>query len=160
MSLRARILADLVPAMKARDKTRTAVIRMLQAEIQNRELALRPTEGADHTLDDDEVLAILGRAVKQRRESVESFRKGGRDDLAVVEESEIAIIQAYLPEALADDDLDTLIDAAIAETGAGSARDIGRVMKALMPRVRGRADGKTVNRRVAARLATGSAEKD
>ena len=152
MSLRDTILKDVTDAMKSGDKVRVGTLRLVKAEIQNREVDVRAEKGADYRLGDDEVTAVLTRAAKQRRESVESFRAGGREDLAVREEQELAIVEAYLPRQLSEDDVRELIAAAIAETGATSPRDIGAVMKVLMPQVKGRADGKSVNRLVKERL--------
>lgn len=106
-----------------------------------------------HELSDEDVINILAREVKTRRESVEAFRKGGRNELATKEESEIAILSDYLPQALTDDELSALVDEAIAATGAGSARDLGKVMGWLSPKTRGRADGKRVSELVAQALA-------
>jgi uncharacterized protein YqeY len=116
--------------------------------------AIYSVEKAKHvTLSDDEVLGILTREVKTRRESVEAFRKGGREDLAAKEEAEIAILQEYLPQALTEDELRVLVAQGIVETGAASARDLGKVMGWLSPRTRGRADGKVVSGMVAQALA-------
>jgi uncharacterized protein YqeY len=133
--------------MRSGDALRRDVLRMAQSAIYNVEKAKRTT------LSEDDVLAVLAREVKTRRESVEAFRTGGREDLAAKEEAEIAILQAYLPEALSEDELRVLVDEAIAATGAASARDLGKVMGWLSPRTRGRADGKVVSGMVAAALA-------
>jgi len=104
-------------------------------------------------LADDEIVAVLAREVKTRRESVEAFRAGGREDLAAKEEAEIAILQEFLPHALTEDELRALVDEAIAATGAANARDLGKVMGWLAPRTRGRADGKHLSELVAQALA-------
>ena len=104
-------------------------------------------------LTEDEILGVIAREVKTRRESVDAFRKGGREDLAAKEEAEIAILAGYLPAALTDEELRALVDEAVAATGASSARDLGRVMGWLSPRIRGRADGKVVSGLVAQALA-------
>jgi uncharacterized protein YqeY len=104
-------------------------------------------------LSDDELLGVLSREVKTRRESVEAFRKGGREELATKEEAEIAIIQEFLPQALSEEEIRSLVDEAIAATGASSARDMGKAMGWLAPRTRGRADGKHVSELVAQALA-------
>jgi uncharacterized protein YqeY len=114
---------------------------------------LQRGEGEAHTLSEDDVLAVLTREVKTRRESIEAFRSGGREDLAAKEEAEIAILQGYLPDALTEAELRALVAEAIAATGAASARDLGKVMGWLSPRTRGRADGKVVSGMVAAALA-------
>jgi hypothetical protein len=133
--------------MRSGDALRRDVLRMAQSAIYNAEKAKRTT------LSEDDVLAILAREVKTRRESVEAFRNGGREDLAAKEEAEIAILGGYLPAALTEDELRALVDEAIVATGAASARDLGKVMGWLSPRTRGRADGKVVSGIVAAALA-------
>jgi uncharacterized protein len=147
VTLRERLHDDTTAAMRSGDALRRDVLRMAQSAIYNAEKAKRTT------LSEDDVLAILAREVKTRRESVEAFRAGGREDLAAKEEAEIAILQGYLPEALSEDELRALVDEAIATTGAASARDLGKVMGWLSPRTRGRADGKVVSGMVAAALA-------
>ena len=107
-----------------------------------------------HPLTEDELIAVLSREVKTRRESVEAFRGGGREDLATKEEAEIAILSEYLPQALTDDEIGSLVREAITATGAGSARDMGKVMGWLAPRTRGRADGKRVSELVVQALAS------
>lgn len=147
MTLRERLHEDTTAAMRSGDALRRDVLRMAQSAIYNAEKAKRTT------LSDDDVQAILAREVKTRRESVEAFRDGGREDLAAKEEAEIAILGDYLPEALSEEELRALVDEAIAATGAASARDLGKVMGWLSPRTRGRADGKIVSGMVAAALA-------
>jgi uncharacterized protein YqeY len=133
--------------MRSGDTLRRDVLRMVQNTIYN-------TEKAKHvTLTEDEVLGVVTREVKTRRESVDAFRKGGREDLAAKEEAEIAILNDYLPQQLTDDELRALVDQAVAESGATSARDLGKVMGVLSPRIRGRADGKTASGMVAQALA-------
>lgn len=147
MTLRERLQADTTAAMRSGDALRRDVLRMAQNAIYNVEKAKRTM------LPEDDVVAILAREVKTRRESVEAFRAGGRDDLAAKEEAEIAILAEYLPQALTEDEIRGLVDEAIAATGATSARDLGRVMGWLAPRTRGRADGKVVSGLVAQALA-------
>jgi uncharacterized protein YqeY len=133
--------------MRSGDTLRRDVLRMVQNTIYN-------TEKAKHvTLTEDEVLGVVTREVKTRRESVDAFRKGGREDLAAKEEAEIAILAGYLPQALTEDELRALVEQAVAETGAASARDMGKVMGWLSPRIRGRADGKVASGLVAQALA-------
>lgn len=133
--------------MRGGDALRRDVLRMLSNAAYNVEKAnQRP-------LTDDEFLTVLTREVKTRRESVEAYEKGGRTDLAAREQSEIEILAEYLPEQLSDVEIDELVTQAIAETGASSARDMGKVMSWLTPRTRGRADPKLVSGRVAAALA-------
>ena len=147
MTLRERLHDDTIAAMRSGDALRRDVLRMAQN-------AIYTIEKAKHTtLPEDEVLGVLTREVKTRRESVEAFRKGGREDLATKEEAEIAILQDYLPQALTEDELRALVDEGIAATGAASARDLGKVMGWLSPKIRGRADGKVASGLVAAALA-------
>ena len=133
--------------MRSGDALRRDVLRMAQ----NAVYAVEKREKRQPT--DDDVAAILTREVKTRRESVEAFRKGGREELAAKEEAEIAILTEYLPEQLDDDAIRALIDEAIGATGASSARDLGTVMGWLSPRTRGRADGRRVSELVAQALA-------
>ncbi len=147
MSLRQRIHDELTAAMRSGDVLRRDVLRMAQNAVYNAEKRDR------REYSDDEVVAILGREVKTRRESVEAFRTGGREDLAQKEEREIAILQGFLPEALSEDELGTLVADAIAATGATSARELGKVMGWLAPKTRGRADGRRVSELVAQALA-------
>jgi uncharacterized protein YqeY len=147
VSLRDRIQSDVTAAMRSGDALRRDVLRMAQNSI----YAIEKRDRRE--LSDDDVLGVITREVKTRRESVEAFRKGGREDLASKEESEIAILGAYLPEQLDDAALDALVGEAIAATGAQSARDLGKVMGWLSPRTRGRADGRRVSELVARRLA-------
>ncbi len=147
MTLRDRLHDDTTAAMRSGDSLRRDVLRMVQNTIYN-------TEKAKHTtLTEDEVVGVVTREVKTRRESVEAFRNGGREDLAAKEEAEIAILAEYLPEQLTDDALRALVDEGVAVTGAASARDLGKVMGWLSPRIRGRADGKTASGLVAQALA-------
>lgn len=135
--------------MRSGDSARRDTLRLVLNAVQNAEKTAR-REYAD-----DEVVAILAKEVKTRRESVEAFRAGGREDLAAKEEAEIGVIAGYLPAALTDDELRTLVAEAVAATGAASPRDLGKVMGWLSPKVRGRADGKRVSELVAAALAGG-----
>jgi len=147
VTLRDRLHDDTTAAMRSGDALRRDVLRMVQNAIYN-------IEKAKHvTLTEDELVGVVTREVKTRRESVEAFRKGGREDLAAKEEAEIAILSEYLPEQLTDDELRALVDEGIAATGAASARDLGKVMGWLSPRIRGRADGKTASGLVAQALA-------
>ena len=147
MTLRERLHDDTTAAMRSGDALRRDILRMVQNAIYN-------IEKAKHiTLSEDEVLGVVTREVKTRRESVEAFRKGGREDLAAKEEAEIAILADYLPAALTEDELRALVDQGVAETGAASARDLGKVMGWLSPRIRGRADGKVASGLVAQALA-------
>jgi len=133
--------------MRSREALRLDVLRLVNNAIYNVEKAKRIT------LSEDDILGVVSREVKTRRESIEAFRKGGREDLASKEEAEIAILADYLPQALTEDELRTLVDEAVAATGATSARDLGKVMGWLSPRTRGRADGKVASGLVAQALA-------
>jgi len=133
-------------AMKAREATRVSTLRMLMAAMKNTQVE------KGHELDDDEVIEVISREAKRRRESMEAFEKGGRAELVEKEGAELAVLETYLPEKLSDDELSRLVDDAIAETGASSPKEMGQVMKAVMPKVKGRADGAAVSAAVRARL--------
>lgn len=148
MSLRDRIQADIAAAMRGGEVLRRDVLRMAVNAAYN----LEKRQGGT-ALTDDELLAVLTREVKTRRESVDAFRGAAREDLATKEEAEIAILREYLPEALSEADLGALVDEAITATGAVTPRDLGKVMGWLSPRTRGRADGKIVSGLVMAALA-------
>ena len=147
MTLRERLHDDTTAAMRSGDSLRRDTLRMVQSAIYNVEKAKRVA------LTEDEVLGVVSKEVKTRRESVEAFRSGGREDLATKEEAEIAILSGYLPQQLTDDELRALVDHGVAATGATTARDMGRVMGYLAPRIRGRADGKVASGMVAQALA-------
>ena len=147
MSLSERIQIDLTAAMKARDELRTSVLRMVKSALKNKEVEkMKP-------LDDTEAVQLLQSLVKQRRESVEQFSQGGRTDLAERESREIAVIESYLPAAPTIEEMDAAITAAIAESGATSAKQMGAVVKAARARLTGKTiDGKSLSDRVRARL--------
>ena len=147
MSLQDRIQTDIAVAMRGGDGLRRDVLRMVVSAAYNVE------KKQGRPLTDDEYLAVLSREAKTRRESVDAFRAGGRDDLVAKEEAELAIIGEYLPAALSDDELTALVREGIAATGATSARDMGKVMGWLSPKTRGRADGKRVSELVVQSLA-------
>jgi uncharacterized protein len=144
--LKARITEDMKSAMRAGDKSRLGTIRMVLAAIKQVEVDTR------EALDESQVLAVLDKMVKQRRESIAQFRDAGRNDLAEGEERELDVIQSYMPEPLSEAEITAMIDAAVAETGATSIRDMGRVMGELKPRLQGRADMAVVSSRVKVRL--------
>lgn len=147
MTLKDQIIADMIAAMKAKDAERTSTLRMIKAAITNRE----KDGGADVT--DEDVLKLLRSQVKQRRDSVEQYEKGGRQDLADKEKAEIVIIEAYLPQAASQEEIDQAVAAAISETGASSMKQMGAVMKATMAKLAGKnADGKMVSEAVKTRL--------
>jgi len=137
MSLATQIEKDLPVAMKAQETLKVSVLRMIKAAFKNRQIEL------GKPLEDSEAIAVLRTLVKQRRESVEQFRKGGREELASKEEAEIKIVESYLPAAVTDEELEAVVATAIAETGASSPKDLGKVMKAAMAMLAGRnVDGK------------------
>jgi uncharacterized protein YqeY len=148
VSLKERIHSDITSAMRSGDALRRDVLRMAENAVNLAEKKDRRPYA------DDEVVAILAREVKTRRESIEAFAKGGRTDLADKEAAEIAILQEFLPAALAPAELDALVAEAIAETGASGPRDLGKVMGWLSPRTRGRVDGRELSSKVAAALAS------
>ena len=148
MSLKSRIQDDVKQAMRARDKARLSVLRLITAAIKQKEVDERIE------LSDGDVLAVLDKMAKQRRESLEHYRKAGRDDLADQEQFELELLGEFMPEPLSEAELGRLIQAAIEETGASSMRDMGAVMAALREQVQGRADMKAVSETVRARLAS------
>ncbi|MBU1184383.1 MAG: GatB/YqeY domain-containing protein [Proteobacteria bacterium] len=137
---------EMILATKSKDKIRLSALRMLKNGLHNREIDLK------RELDEVEFLQLLSSMVKQRKDSIEQFEKGGRMDLVEKEQAELKIIEEFLPAQLSEADLDAAITEAILETGATSARDMGKVMKVLMPKLTGRADGKAVGEKVKARL--------
>jgi uncharacterized protein YqeY len=142
MTLKARITDDMKAAMKGGDKARLGVIRLIQAAIKQREVDERIE------LDDTQVMGVLEKMLKQRRDSVSQYEAAAREDLAAQERFEIGVVQAYLPEALSDAELDTAIRDSIAETGASGPRDMGKVMTVLKAKVAGRADMQALSVRV------------
>ena len=148
MALRTRIQEDVKTAMRAHEREQLAALRLISAAIKQKEVDERVE------LDDAQVLAVLDKMVKQRRESVEQYEKAGREDLAARERFEIELIQAYLPEPLDEAALSQLIAQTISELGASSLRDMGPVMNALRAQVQGRADMKAVSEAVKAQLAS------
>ena len=147
MSLRDRFTEDLKQAMKSRDQLRTDVIRLIKAAILNKEIELKKD------LDDAEMSRVMTVLVKQRRESIEHYQKGNRKDLADKELLEIAIIESYLPKALSPEEIATMVDTVVRETGATGPKDMGNVMKAVMARMAGQAvDGKQISDLVRAKL--------
>jgi hypothetical protein len=149
MMLADQIQSDLKTAMKARDTQAVAALRMVLARIKE----TRVSAGHGDEVTDDEVQTLIGREAKRRTEAARAFSDAGRDELAAKEEAELAILQRYLPQQMSDDELTAVIDETIAATGASSAGDFGKVMGAVMPKVKGRADGARVNALVRARLA-------
>ena len=149
MSLKNQLIADMKAAMKGGEQARLRVIRLLLADIQRVEVDSR------QPLDDGALLGVLEKAIKQRRDAVEQFARGGRDDLAAQERTEIDVLETYLPEPLSEAELNALIDRVIAQTGAATIRDMGKVMGAIKSEAAGRADMGRVGARVKARLGAG-----
>ena len=147
MTLSQRLHDALTSAIRARDELRRETLRMAIAAAYNEEKAAR------RPLTDDEVVAVLSRELRRRRESIEAYRQGGREDRAAREEAESAIIAEFLPRALSEAELREMVRAAIVETGARSPRELGKVMSVLAPRTRGRAEGRLVSEMVARELA-------
>ncbi|WP_054956667.1 GatB/YqeY domain-containing protein [Paenibacillus dakarensis] len=139
MNLSERLNEDMKQAMKSKDKFKLSTIRMVRSTIKNLEIDLK------RSLDDNEVLDIIGREIKQRKDALQEFEKAGREDLAADAKAEIEILSAYLPEQLSEEEIKVIVQQTIQETGASSKAEMGKVMSALMPKVKGRADGKLVN---------------
>jgi uncharacterized protein len=151
MSLKARLMDDVKAAMKGGDKERLATLRLITSAIKQVEIDSR-SEGERVELGDNEVLAVLEKMLKQRRDSIQQFEAAARQDLADKEKAEVVVIEDYMPARLSDADLDALIREAITETGATSARDMGKVMAAMKTKASGRADMQLVSARVKALL--------
>ena len=147
MSLSEQIISDLTASMKAQDAQRTSTLRMVKAAMMNRKIE----KGGE--LDDDEIQKLLRSLVKQRRDSIEQYEKAGRQELADKEQAEIAVIETYLPQAASPAEIEAAVSAAIAETGATSIKDMGKVMKTVQAALAGKnADGKVVADKVKAKL--------
>lgn len=147
MTLKQQIISDLTASMKAQDAARTSTLRMVKAAIMNREIE----KGGE--MDDDEMAKLLRSLVKQRRDSVEQYEKGGRQELADKEKLEIQVIDAYLPQAASREEIEAAVAAAVSETGATSMKDMGRVMKTVQAALAGKnADGRTISEIVKAKL--------
>src|SRR5262245_41872990 len=147
MTLNEKVAADITAAMKAKDAPRLSALRMLKAAIMNKGVE----KGRD--LEDGEVLQVVSSLVKQRRDSIEQFQKAGRTDLVEKETGEVAVLEGYLPPAASAEEIDAAVAEAVTETGATSPKDMGKVMKAVMPRLAGKnADGRAVNEAVRRKL--------
>lgn len=146
MTFKTRIDQDMMVAAKAKDKTALSALRMIKAAVHNREIDLK------RELEDSEFLQVLSAMVKQRRDSIEQFSKGGRADLVDKEEAEMKIIQAFMPRPLSEEEALVEIRKAVDETGARGVKDMGKVMKALMPKLTGKVDGKLLSEKVKAVL--------
>lgn len=149
MSLQKRIDEDLKDAMRAKDAGRLSVLRLLKAALKN---AAIEKVGADGELNDADAIAVIRKQVKQRQDSIESFEKGGRAELAEKEKAEIVVLNQYLPQAMSAAELQTIVADTIREVGATSRAQMGAVMKALQPKIAGRADGKTLSMEVSRQL--------
>jgi uncharacterized protein YqeY len=145
-SLKRRINQDAKEALKSKDALTLNVLRMLKSEIRYKEIE----RGSE--LSDDDVISVLSTAIKKRKDSIQQFEKGGRDDLVSKEKQELTVVTKYMPEQVSEEELSQIISQAISEEGATSASDLGKVMKLVMPKVRGRADGKKVNQMVSSQL--------
>ena len=146
MTIKDKLDTDLKTALKSKDAVTTGVVRLLLNAIKNEEFKVRDELG------DEAVIGVLSTQAKQRRESIEAFENAGRTELAEKEKRELEIIQTYLPEQLSEDELEKLIDEEIAESGASSPKEMGKVMKLLTPKTKGRADGKVVSELVRKKL--------
>ena len=146
MTLKEKVDQEMIRALKTKDKTRLSALRMLKSGLHNREIDLK------RELGEAEFLQLVASMVKQRKDSIEQFEKGGRTDLVEKEKAELKVIEEFLPSQLSEADLDSAITEAIREVGATGIRDMGKVMKVLMPKLTGRADGKAVGEKVKARL--------
>lgn len=144
MNLKETILADLKQAMKDRDEATLRVLRSIKAKLLEKEISER--SGGEATLSDDQVIEVLMKAAKQRRESIDQFESGGREDLVAVEERELEIIESYLPEMLSEEEVREIAREKIDELGAEDPSDMGRVMGVMMQELKGKAEGATVSR--------------
>lgn len=146
MSLKEKLTADMKTAMREKDSVRLNTIRMVRSALKNKEIE------AGGELDDQGIIQVVSTLVKQRRESIAMYRENDRQDMADQEQAEIEVLQVYLPQQLSEEEVAAIVDAAIAETGASSVKDMGAVMKVVMAKTTGRADGKMVNQLVRSRL--------
>jgi uncharacterized protein YqeY len=148
MPLQEEISAALKDAMRAKDQAKLSSLRMVLTDIKMRE------KGVRRTLKDEEVIAVISSQIKQRREAIEQYRSAAREDLAAAEESELNVLQEFMPEQLSEEELAQAVDDIIAEVGAVSIKDMGRVMKEAMAKLAGQADGRAINSLVKAKLAS------
>ena len=140
MSIKEQLTADMKEAMKSHDKDRLSVIRFVRGAIRQAEI-----DGGHKELSDEDVIGVISKEVKMRKDSLEEFRKGDRQDLVAQTEAEIAVLMPYLPQQLSEEEIRTFVKEAVEKSGASSQKDMGKVMGLLMPKVKGRADGKLVN---------------
>ncbi|NER28441.1 MAG: GatB/YqeY domain-containing protein [Symploca sp. SIO1C4] len=150
MSLKDRISEDIKAAMKAKDKLRLETVRSIKKALLEKEVSLRPS--GQESLSEAQEIELLAQQAKQRRDSIEQYRQAGRDDLAQQEAQELAIIEEYLPQQLSDEEVNAIIDEIITQTGAASAKDMGKVMGQAMQRLKGRAEGKKIQALVKEKL--------
>jgi uncharacterized protein len=150
MSLKEQIGEDIKSAMKAKDKLRLQTVRGIKKAILDKEVELRP-QGQD-SLTTEQEIELLSQQAKQRRDSIEQFKNGGRDDLAAKESQELAIITTYLPEQVSEEEVEAIIDQLIAASGASTIKDLGKVMGAAMKQLKGKADGKKIQELVKSKL--------
>jgi hypothetical protein len=146
MNYREKLSTDMAQAAKNRERVRLSALRLIKTALHNREIDLK------REMKEDEFIQMLASMVKQRKESIEQFGRGGRADLVAHEEEELRVIQEFMPRPLSEEEIDREIDRAVAETGATALKDLGKVMKVLMPKLTGKADGKAVGEKVKARL--------
>lgn len=142
MTLKEQLTQNMKTAMKEKDQIRLGTIRLLRSAIKNREIEL------GQELGDEEVIKVISTAVKQRKESIEQFQKGGREELVQKEQAELAVLQSYLPQQMSEEEIIALVKEAIEAVSATSMKDMGKVMKYIMPKAQGRADGKVINQLV------------
>ena len=152
MDIKKTILSDLKKAMKAKDADRLRVLRSLKSKLLEKEISIR--SGGEGDITDEQAIEVLMKAAKQRRESIEQFEKGGREDLAAAEKAELEIIDSYLPKMMNDDEIRAEVKAFIDQSGASGMSDMGKVMGAMMTRLKGKADGSDVSRIVKEELTT------
>lgn len=143
MSLKEQIQEDLTNAMKAKEEVKVSALRMLKSEIMKFEVS-----GAKKEAKDEDIITIIQKQVKQRKDSEEQFRNGGREEMADKEAAESKILEAYLPEQMSEEEVKEIVQATIQEVGATSKADMGKIMGAVMPKVKGKADGKMINKLV------------
>ncbi len=152
MTLKQKIDSDIKVALRSGKKVRLSCLRMLKSRIQEKEVAQRADKGRDYELVDEEAQQVISAYAKQRRDSIESYEKGGREELAAQERAELEIVCEYLPRQLSPEEIASIVTQAIAESGAESARDLGAVMKIVVPKTKGLADGKVVTSLVREKL--------
>ena len=146
MTLKEQLTQDMKSAMKQKEQVRLSTIRLVRSAIKNREIEL------GKELDDADVVKVISTAVKQRKEAIEQFTKGGREELAEKEQAELKVLEVYLPQQLGEEELAALVKEAVEAVNATSMKDMGKVMKEIMPKVQGRADGKIINQMVKSHL--------